>query len=91
MFFIISSLEILMPNISKLARLNISINLIDLGFCLRCPPSHAAIILSLEAIFAAIGGWLMLNEQLGNREILGCGLMLLGMLVTQYRSLRRKA
>jgi len=54
------------------------------------PPSHAAIILSLEAVFAAIGGWLVLNEHLGNREILGCGLMLLGMLVAQYRSLRKK-
>jgi len=54
------------------------------------PPSHAAIILSLEAVFAAIGGWLVLNEQLGNREIFGCGLMLLGMLVAQYRALKKK-
>jgi len=56
----------------------------------KAPPAHAAIILSLEAVFAAIGGWLILNEQLGNRQILGCGLMLLGMLVAQYRSLVRK-
>jgi len=56
----------------------------------KAPPAHAAIILSLEAVFAAIGGWLVLNEQLGNRGILGCGLMLLGMLVAQYHSLRRK-
>jgi drug/metabolite transporter (DMT)-like permease len=53
------------------------------------PPAHAAIILSLEAVFAAFGGWLLLNEQLGNREILGCGLMLLGMLVAQYCSLKK--
>ena len=54
------------------------------------PPAHAAIILSLEAVFAAIGGWLVLNEEIGSRGILGCGLMLLGMLVAQYHSLRRK-
>ncbi len=57
----------------------------------KAPPAHAAIILSLEAVFAAIGGWLVLGEQLGNKEILGCGLMLLGMLVAQYSSLRRNS
>jgi drug/metabolite transporter (DMT)-like permease len=55
----------------------------------KAPPAHAAVILSLEAVFAAIGGWLILNEQLGNRQLLGCGLMLLGMLVAQYCSLRK--
>jgi len=53
----------------------------------KAPPAHAAIILSLEAVFAAIGGWIILGEQLGSRGILGCGLMLLGMLVAQYRAL----
>ncbi|MFT5875097.1 MAG: drug/metabolite transporter (DMT)-like permease, partial [Clostridium sp.] len=43
-------------------------------------PSHAAIILSLEAVFAAIGGLLILHENLGGRGYLGCGLMLSGML-----------
>ena len=53
----------------------------------KASPVHAAIILSLEAVFAAIGGWLLLDEQLGNRQILGCGLMLLGILIAQYCSL----
>ncbi len=57
----------------------------------KASPAHAAIILSLEAVFAAIGGWLVLDEQLGYRAIIGCGLMLLGMLVAQYRLLKRKA
>ncbi|MGB0466592.1 MAG: DMT family transporter [Pontibacterium sp.] len=47
------------------------------------PPSHAAIIMSLETVFAAIGGWYVLNEQLNSRELLGCGLMLTGMLLSQ--------
>ena len=47
------------------------------------PASHAAIILSLEAVFAALGGWIMLNEILSGRGISGCILMLAGMLISQ--------
>ena len=46
-------------------------------------PAHAAIFLSMEAVFAAIGGWWLLNEILTPRALLGCGLMLSGMLVSQ--------
>ena len=46
-------------------------------------PSHAAIILSLESAFAALGGWLILHEILSFRELSGCLLMLMGMLVSQ--------
>ncbi|CAD5108325.1 hypothetical protein PSEWESI4_02610 [Pseudomonas carbonaria] len=45
--------------------------------------SHAAIILSLEAVFAAIAGALFLSESLQARGYLGCTLMLIGMLVAQ--------
>src|SRR5690606_4857740 len=38
--------------------------------------SHAAIILSLEAVFAAVAGWLFLNESLSLRGFIGCSLML---------------
>lgn len=47
------------------------------------PASHAAIILSLEAVFAVIGGYLMLNELLSLKALIGCGLMLAGMLISQ--------
>ena len=46
-------------------------------------PAHASIIMSLEAVFAAIGGWLLLNEILSMRGLMGCGLMLCGMLLSQ--------
>ena len=46
-------------------------------------PAHASIIMSLEAVFAAIGGWLILNEILSMRGLMGCGLMLGGMLLSQ--------
>jgi drug/metabolite transporter (DMT)-like permease len=47
------------------------------------PPSQAAIILSLETVFAVIGGWLLLGETLPLRGILGCGIMFAGMTVSQ--------
>jgi len=46
-------------------------------------PSHAVIILSLEGAFAALGGWLVLQEVLTPRDLLGSGLMLAGMLFSQ--------
>lgn len=46
-------------------------------------PAHAAIILSLETVFAALGGWLFLDERLGFRALVGCGFMLGGMILAQ--------
>ncbi|MNO75786.1 EamA-like transporter family protein [compost metagenome] len=48
-------------------------------------PAHAAIILSLETVFAAIGGVLLLGETLDERAVVGCSLMLAGMLISQIR------
>ena len=42
--------------------------------------SHAAIIFSMEAVFAAIAGAWLLGEQLSTRGYIGCALMLAGML-----------
>jgi len=49
-------------------------------------PAHAAIVLSLEAVFGVLGGYLLLGERMGLQEIAGCMLMLSGMLVSQLRS-----
>ncbi|MGD2187002.1 MAG: DMT family transporter [Desulfobacterales bacterium] len=46
-------------------------------------PAHAAILLSLEAVFAALGGWVILGEIISPRGLVGCGLMLAGMLLSQ--------
>ncbi len=54
----------------------------------RTPPSHAAIILGLEAVFAAVGGWAVLDETLSRRALVGCGLMLAGVVVSQLRRRR---
>ena len=47
------------------------------------PPAHASIILSLETVFAAIFGWILLDESLTLRAIIGCVLMLIGILLVQ--------
>lgn len=49
-------------------------------------PSHAAIILSLESVFAATGGLIILGEKLGARGYLGCLLMLTGMVLSQVQN-----
>ena len=46
-------------------------------------PAHAAIIMSLESVFGAVGGWFVLNEQMSHIEVFGCMMMLMGMLITQ--------
>jgi drug/metabolite transporter (DMT)-like permease len=51
--------------------------------------SHGALLMSLEAVFALIGGVMFLNETLSARGALGCGLMLAGMLVSQMWGMRR--
>ncbi|HNZ83251.1 MAG TPA: DMT family transporter [Sedimentibacter sp.] len=52
-------------------------------------PSHAAIALSMEAVFAAIGGILILNETMPMRGYLGSALMLAGMLITQTENIQK--
>ncbi len=48
-------------------------------------PTYSAIILSLESLFAVIGGWLILNETLSMNAMIGCGLMLSGMIIAQLK------
>ncbi len=50
------------------------------------PATHAAIILSLEAVFAMLAGLLFLHEDLTSRKLIGAGLMLAGLLVAQLRA-----
>lgn len=66
------------------------------AFCLQvvgqrtAPASHAAIILSFEAVFAAICGWWLLGELLSDSELLGCGLIFAGGLVSQLKVLLKQ-
>jgi drug/metabolite transporter (DMT)-like permease len=52
----------------------------------KARPTPAAIILSLESVFAVLWGWVFLGETLSGRGILGSGLMLCGMVLAQMNS-----
>ena len=51
----------------------------------KVDPSRAAIILNLEAVFAVLAGWLFFTEVLSTKEWVGCGLMFLGMILSQIK------
>ena len=46
-------------------------------------PTVAALIMSLESVFSAIGGWLILHQILSPRESLGCLLMFAAIILAQ--------
>ncbi|MGB0954265.1 MAG: DMT family transporter [Planctomycetota bacterium] len=51
----------------------------------KASPAHCAILLSFEAVFAALAGYLLLDEHLSTRELGGGALMLLGIVISQLR------
>ena len=56
------------------------------------PPADAALILSLESVFAVISGWFLLDEKLLPLQIFGCVLIFVAVLLSQFKewSLRGK-
>ncbi len=46
-------------------------------------PSVAAVIMSLESVFAVLGGWIVLNEKLSVRELAGCALVFAAVILAQ--------
>ena len=49
----------------------------------KANPAPAAIILSMESVFAAIAGWYMLNEILDQNKIYGCIAIFSGVVIVQ--------
>jgi len=49
------------------------------------PPADAALILSLESVFAVISGWLLLNEKLVFIQIFGCVLIFVAVILSQFK------
>lgn len=47
------------------------------------PPTDAALILSLESVFAALSGWLVLGELLNGAQAVGCVLIFGGVMLSQ--------
>ncbi len=54
------------------------------------PPTHSAIILSLESVFAAIGGILLLHEAWSPTTLLGAALMLAAVFISQLKKPSKK-
>ena len=49
----------------------------------KASPAPAAIILSMESVFGALAGWIMLNQVLDTNKILGCLAIFLGVIIVQ--------
>lgn len=46
-------------------------------------PTTASLIMSLESVFAALGGWLILHESMTGWELTGCGLVFAAVILSQ--------
>lgn len=53
-------------------------------------PTVAALILSLESVFSALSGYLFLHQVLTTRELIGCALMFIAIVLAQLPDIRRK-
>lgn len=56
----------------------------------HCPPAPSAMIMSLEGVFAAIAGFLVLHQTLTGRALTGCALILAGVLIVQLLPMRKR-
>lgn len=46
-------------------------------------PTVAAVIMSFESVFSVFAGWLILNQMLSTRELIGCGIMFAANIIIQ--------
>ena len=56
----------------------------------RVSPAPAAIILSMEAVFAAVSGWIIINQSMSLIKIFGCFLIFIGIVIAQIFPLMKK-
>ena len=54
-------------------------------------PALASLLMSLESVFAALFGWLLLGQSLSARELLGCAIMFAAIILSQLPERQRKA
>lgn len=54
-------------------------------------PAVASLIMSLEAVFCALSGWLILHQTLSRREILGCTLLFAAVILAQLPAVKKRA
>jgi drug/metabolite transporter (DMT)-like permease len=87
LIFETGSLPALLPN--WLGILYLAIFSTGVGFTLQAygqrhaPAADAAIIMSMEAVFSAVFGWIFLTEKLNLTQMIGCGLILTAIILSQ--------
>ncbi len=52
-------------------------------------PTVASLVMSLESVFSAIGGWMILGEGLTMRELSGCIMMFIAIVIAQLPNRKR--
>ena len=52
-------------------------------------PTPASLIMSLESVFAALCGWLLLKERMSIPEICGCGLVFAAVILSQFPDMKK--
>lgn len=57
----------------------------------KVEPTTASIIMSMESVVAVFSGWLILNERMSGKELLGCALMFLALILSQLPFKRKQA
>lgn len=53
-------------------------------------PAAATLLMSLESVFAALSGWLILHEALTLKELIGCALVFAAVLLAQLKAPQEK-
>ena len=56
----------------------------------KANPAPAAIILSMEGVFATIAGWLLINQTLDLNKFLGCLAIFTGVIIVQLLPIFKK-
>ena len=55
----------------------------------RMEATTASLIMSLESVFAVLGGWWLLHERMTPAELLGCGLVFTAVIISQLPERKR--
>jgi drug/metabolite transporter (DMT)-like permease len=87
--FVEKSLPLSLPLVGAIAYTSF----FSLGLCYtlqiwaqkHTPPADAALILSLESVFAVLSGWLILDERFVGIQVFGCVLIFVAVLLSQFK------
>ena len=54
-------------------------------------PTLATMIMSVESVFAVLAGWLLLHEDLSGKELLGCLLVFIAVILAQLPEKKKES